>query len=74
MPVKHEHVYKPTNSKLVRTEDGMQTIVLQHCKCGEFIHSRLPGDWSWSEIMTKRTRAQQSDRQFMRAMGIRVGK
>jgi hypothetical protein len=70
---KHEHSYKATTVRVVTSEDSKATVVLKHCKCGAFDYDRIPGIWTMEEITGKSGRVK-SDRQFMRAMGIRVGK
>lgn len=71
-PAKHEHAYKPSGHKYVRLDDGRHTIVLLHCECGDFTHSRVPGEWSWEEIVRQPSATIKSDADVLKAMGISV--
>jgi hypothetical protein len=69
----HKHVFKATQSKLVKCDDSTSTIILQHCDCGALDYMRIPGEWSWEEIVREPVLVK-SDEQVMSEMGIQVGK
>jgi hypothetical protein len=66
---KHEHRYTPSISRIVDTDDGVITVVLLHCECGDFNHSRIPGKWLFEEI-TRLPQAPEADAQFLQRMGV----
>lgn len=62
---KHEHDHRAMIAKIVRDDMGEATVVISHCKCGDFQYSRVPGRWELSEIAPFN-----GDADFLKSMGI----
>lgn len=49
-------------------DEGVVTVALLRCACGDFNHARVPGEWSFEELTGEASAP--SDCEFLKSVGI----